>query len=111
MTTTKAVKRPKSLRIFGRTYTIIYTTSEKLEGTYGLCDKLNQLLHIAEDVGVEEFKDTVIHEALHAARWVTKSEVKNRDAEEVAVTSFAAIIVGILQDNPEFAQWLSQKAA
>ena len=111
MTPSKAAKRPKSLRIFGRTYTIIYTTSEKLGGSYGLCDKLNQLLHIAEDVGAEEFKDTVIHEALHAARWVTKAEVPNPRAEEAAVTSFAAIIVGILQDNPEFAKWLSQKAA
>lgn len=110
MTLSKAVKRPHSIRIFGRTYKVLYTKVKDLDGAYGLCDKINQLLHIATDVGDEELKDSVIHEALHAARWVTKSEVRNPVAEEVAVTSFAAIIVGILQDNPEFAQWLSQKA-
>ena len=110
MTQPKAVKRPKSIRVFGRTYEIIYTDTDGLEGAFGLCDKTSQLLHIATDVGDEEFKDSVLHEVLHAARWVTKTEMSAR-AEEVAVTSFAAIMVGILQDNPEFAQWLSQKAA
>lgn len=111
MTQSKAAKRPESIRIFGRTYTLIYTTTEALEGSYGLCDKINQLCHIATDTGDEELKDTVLHEALHAARWVTKTELRDAKAEEAAVTSFAAIVVGILQDNPEFAQWLSQKAA
>ena len=82
MTLSKAVKRPHSIRIFGRTYEVLYTKVKDLDGSYGLCDKINQLLHIATDVGDEELKDTVIHEALHVAHRAVLTTTSSGDKQK-----------------------------
>ena len=110
MTSTSAAKRPEELRIFGRTYSITYVPQEALAGLSGLCDNGLQLIHIAEGQGSEEQKDSVLHEGLHAVIYVIKL-VLSQALEERVVTALAAALVGLMQDNPEFAKWLCQKEA
>lgn len=102
----KALARPSSVRVLGRNYAISYVPPSLLSNAaMGLT--MNELQRITVEDGqtpIEE-ADTVFHETLHAL-CATLHLGLEHDEEERIVATLATGIVGMLQDNPEYAQWL-----
>lgn len=101
---TKLVKRPDSVRVAGRDYSIDYVLPHPLgtEAT-GICDNMAQKIVCLEGLTPLEEGDTVLHEVIHAVDFVA-----GLDLQERQVRHLATILLGVLQDNPQFATWLAQ---
>lgn len=106
MTKPKPLKRPDSIRIFGRTYSITYVpAADPTFPSLGLTDADSHRIWCADGQPAVEEADTVVHEIFHAIRATMRAEV-DPAVEETMVGILATGIVGVLQDNPEFAKWL-----
>lgn len=100
----KAV-RPRRIRVLGKRYDISYVAPEQLPDAYGLCHRGEQRIEIRDGLPDGEEADTVLHEILHAilhGMGVQLSEAM----EEKFVLASASGLLGVLQDNPQFAKWL-----
>lgn len=105
----KAV-RPQRVRVLGKRYDIKYLPVDQLPEVYGLCHKGDQRIEIRDGLPDGEEVDTVLHEVLHAilhGMGVQLSEA----VEEKFVLATASGLVGVLQDNPQFAKWLIRQRA
>lgn len=101
-----SLPRPSAVRILGRTYSISYVPPSPLQNNnLGLCDNLNQDLYAEDSQTPIEEADSILHEVLHAIRYSMKVDI-DPDTEELVVSALATGLLGVLQDNPEFAQWL-----
>lgn len=97
---------PDTIRIFGRTYTFSYERAGGLgQDRVGSCDNFHQIITIDDQQSLIEEADTVLHEVFHAIFYTMKIGL-DMDTEEKVVSAMATGVVGVLQDNPEFAQWL-----
>lgn len=97
---------PDTIRVFGRTYTFNYETAGGLgQDRVGSCDNLHQIITIDAQQSLVEEADTVLHEVMHAIFYTMKIGL-DIDTEEKVVSALASGLVGVFQDNPEFAQWL-----
>lgn len=97
---------PDTIRVFGRTYTFNYESAGGLgQDRVGSCDNLHQIITIDAQQSLVEEADTVLHEVLHAITYTMKLGFPI-DEEEKFVSALATGLVGVLQDNPEFAKWL-----
>jgi hypothetical protein len=54
-------------------------------------------------------RDTVLHELMHAILAQAGHSRGGDEVEEALVGPLATGLVGVLQDNPEFAHWLTEK--
>lgn len=109
--TTRSAPRPDAIRIFGRTFSISYVPPSPLSNaSVGLCDGYSQAIHIEDGQPPFEETDSVLHEVLHAIRYAMKLDLAP-ETEERVVAAFASGLAGVLQDNPEFAQWLIEARA
>lgn len=99
---------PKSVRIRGREWAIRRRRRKSLGDALGLCHYDIGALDVA--FGQDEFntKDTVLHEALHALLAEAPFE-RPTDEEERYVLFLSTALLGLLRDNPEFAQWLTSR--
>lgn len=95
---------PSSLRIGGRPWAIQETTKRSL-GSHGRCDYASHTISV--NTGQDEFdvRDTVLHETLHALLEGAPFK-RSPEQEERYVLFLATRLTGLLQENPEFAQWL-----
>lgn len=97
--------RPSVIRVFGRNFYIIY--SSLLEGgmtDLGLTHFNEGLVNIRNEQHPIEERDTILHEFIHVIDNVMGCEMSERQ-----VTLLAHGLIGIFQDNPEFAQYLIKK--
>lgn len=92
---------PKSVRIFGREYSI---KVEPLEDVVGLCYEAEQRISIAPDQTPIEEADTVLHETLHGLDYVL-----GMGLTEEQVRGTASGLIGILKDNPKFLRYLASQ--
>lgn len=93
-----------SIRILGRDYSVVYVPPSGFSQVeLGLCDNKTQTLSIASDQTPIEAADTLLHEVIHAIDWIVGLELSEHQVRHLSAT-----LVGVLQDNPEFAQWLIQ---
>lgn len=91
-----------AIRILGREYqTTAVAPSAMTNLEMGLCDNKSQNIFYSTDQSELELADTILHETLHAIDYIA-----GLDMSEHQVRHLAACLVGVLQDNPEFAQWL-----
>jgi hypothetical protein len=97
---------PKRLRINGRVFkiTLLPADSDALGLMHGDAGEIQ--IKPCDDMFVT--KDTVLHEAMHAVRYMQGRE-DGGEVEEDYVRSLATGILGILRDNPTFAKWLIAK--
>lgn len=106
---TKATPRPTQVRIFGRTYSITYVPQSDLSNTnLGLTDHATHRIYAEDNQPPVEEVDTVLHEVFHAIRATMRVHI-DPESEETMVLALATGLVGVLQDNPEFAKWLVQE--
>lgn len=74
---------PESVQIFGRQFKVVVTN---LKGLHGECDPDKNIIRIHQGVGVESAKQTLFHEAVHAAFAVSgQSELLKEEQEEAIV--------------------------
>jgi hypothetical protein len=103
------VKRPKRLTI----EPFVYTVEARPEwsaatGNMGNCITDAQQIIIDAGLTDQSERDTVLHEALHAAWGQTPLKKKyEEDAEEEIIWTLTPRLLSLIQDNPELIQWLS----
>lgn len=91
---------PASVRILGRTFEI---SKEPLdEGLCGLCYPAGQRILVAPEQSPLEEVDTVLHESIHAVEYLLDLRMSEKQ-----VRLLATALVGIFQDNPEFARYIT----
>ena len=94
------MKIPKSVRIAGVEYQIVYVSdlNNGINLAYGHIDYENSVIRLSSTIGTEHQKrcKTLWHEILHGI--VENSGMKIKD-EEVVVDMFARGIYQVLQDN------------
>lgn len=101
-------KPPELLRIFGRTYRVLKETVGGLgQDRVGSCDNINQIIVIDALQSPVEEADTLLHEVLHAIAYTMKIGL-DLDDEEKVVAALATGLLGVIQDNPEFGEWLCE---
>lgn len=97
---------PKRLRINGRVFrlTAMPAESAALGLMHGDAGEIQ--IKPCDDMFVT--KDTVLHEVMHAIRYMQGRE-DGGEVEEDYVRSLATGVLGVLRDNPTFAKWLITK--
>jgi hypothetical protein len=93
--------RPEVVRVFGRNFYITYTGIEGGMTNLGLTHYNESLVNIREDQRPIEEKDTLLHEFIHVIDHIMECELEERQ-----VTILAHGLIGIFQDNPEFARYI-----
>lgn len=96
--------RPEVVRVFGRNYYILYPSSDMGITNLGLTHFEEAIINIRDGQQSVEEKDTVLHEVLHVL-----DRVMETDLDEKQVTVLAHGLIGIFQDNPEFAKYIIEK--
>ena len=108
MATQRGPSRPTKVRIFGRDYSIHFHAFSPLnDSDLGNCNNIHQVINIADGLSPVEEADTLLHEVLHGIVYTTHLEL-SYEQEERVVATLATGLMGGLQDNPRFAQWLIQ---
>ena len=105
----KQVFCPPTVRIFGRTYRFVDEVGNGLgQDRLGSCDSINHV--ITRDLAQHEleFVDTTLHEVLHGI-CSTMRLGTDLATEEKFVGALATGLIGVFQDNPEFARWLIEQ--
>lgn len=100
------MKRPTKVRIAGRDFEIRYVKDDLNSGNNGYCHHDQGFLSIADDLKPLEEIDTVLHETMHSI-----SNTFDLDLTERQVLVLATVLVGVFQDNPEYAKYISRKIA
>jgi hypothetical protein len=101
-------RRPRALRIGGREWRIRFRKLASMGDAYGLTHYDKGLLDIANGQAPFDTRDTVLHEAMHAILAQQGRTSFGSEEEELYVRALATGLMGVLQDNPEFAKWLIQ---
>ena len=101
-------QRPSKVRIMGREYRFHYVEPSPLQNAnFGITNNANQDIYVEDQQSPIEEADTVFHESLHGVCYSMKLGL-NHETEEKVVSTLATGILGMLQDNPEFAAWLCE---
>lgn len=99
------VKPPASLKVNGRVIKLNPLPASKMADAYGLWREGKQRIDYRTRMLPSELRDTILHELFHALRY-TQGREYGGEVEEDFVRSLATGLIGVLQDNPEFAKWL-----
>lgn len=95
------IKRPNSVRVFGRNYSLNYVPEYMGLSDMGTTDNHNLLINIKEHQLPLEEADTILHEVIHAIEYVMDLEMS-----EHQVRALATGLLGVFQDNPKFARYI-----
>lgn len=97
--------KPQSVRVFGRVYYFLYNSYlENGMTNLGLTHLEEGIVNIRSEQHPVEEKDTLLHETLHIIDEITGSELTEKQ-----ITVMAHGIIGMFQDNPEFAEYILKK--
>lgn len=75
---------------------------------YGLTHYTTGSIDCASGLGEFDTRDTLLHEVMHAILAQQGRTTFGNEEEELYVRALATGLMGVLQDNPDFAQWLIQ---
>jgi len=95
-----------SLRIAGRPYVVWRRKAKAMGDAAGLHWGAKSRIDILAGQTPVEEADTLLHEVMHAILYCQGREYGG-EVEETYVRALATGLIGVLQDNPEFASWLS----
>ena len=94
---------PSVIRIFGKEWKIEIKPELK-DNAYGYCNERTLTIEIQSGLPETLFKDTLLHEILHAIDWTVGSKLTE---EQVGV--LASGLIGTLFDNPKLSEFLCLK--
>jgi hypothetical protein len=101
-------RRPKALRIGGREWRFRWRRPSAMGDCCGLTHYDKGLLDVAACQTPFDSRDTALHEAMHAILAQQGRTTFGNEEEELYVRALSTGLMGVLQDNPEFARWLIQ---
>jgi hypothetical protein len=96
---------PRSLHVNGRTIRLIPKPAAKLPDCYGQWREAGGKIDYRTRLSPIDKRDTILHELMHAIR-STQGREYGGEVEEDYVRSLATGLIGVFDDNPEFAKWL-----
>lgn len=99
---------PKFLRVNGRVVRLRPRSAKQMPDAYGLWHEARNGIDYRTRMESTIKRDTILHELFHALRSLQGREYGG-EVEEDYVRSLATGLIGVLDDNPEFAQWLINK--
>lgn len=99
---------PPHLHVNGRTIRLRPLPAAKLPDAYGQWHESGGKIDYRTRLTRIDLRDTILHELLHAIR-STQGREYGGEIEEDYVRSLATGLVGVFDDNPEFAHWLITK--
>lgn len=105
------MRRPTRVRIAGREWRIRWRDQKKMvakDSAFGLTHFDCGAIDIATQMSAFDTKDTVLHELMHAILAQQGHTSYGNEAEEAFVRPLAAGLIGVFQDNPELARWLTE---
>ena len=94
---------PESIKVGPHVYEVVRKTPN---GDHGLCNPAALQIGVKRGLKRSLAQDALLHETLHACVPTSLSE-KNH-SEEDFVTGITASLLGVLQDNPELLEYLTQ---
>lgn len=100
------MKRPHSIRIGGQAWCVRSLPESKMDESSGLCHYDTAVIDLATLQTPFNVRDTLLHETFHAILASQGRTSFGNDEEELYVRALATGLMGVLQDNPQFAQWL-----
>jgi len=96
--------RPEVVRVFGRNFYINYCSPDFGITDMGLTQFHRSIVNICEGQLPVEEADTLLHEIIHVIDLTMEL-----DLTEKQVTTLAHGLIGVFQDNPDFAKFVTQK--
>ena len=99
---------PKAIRINGRQWRVDMVPLDQMDSCYGLCHYSKGLIEVATCQDPFDTRDTLLHESMHAILAQQGRSPLATEEEELYVRALSTGLIGVLQDNPEFAKWLIQ---
>lgn len=108
------LKLPKSVKVLGKKYKVVVAEPEvKVNGAdklldssnflYGRCNSRDCTITLNADQDVEQMKDTLVHEMLHAYDYSLQLDLTEHQVRRLAVC-----VMSMLADNPEVAKLLTK---
>lgn len=101
---------PRRLKIVGKVYRIEPVARDTINGNdYGDCHPPECRIRVASDVDIQQIRDTLLHELLHAL-W-SESALGSGEGlcEESVVRQLATSLLATLRDNPALVRFLTEK--
>lgn len=95
---------PRSIDILGRKW----STRSKRMHNLGQCVFDDSLIEYKAGLKAQEKRDVVLHEIMHAVRFMQGHEY-GEDVEENYVRSIATGLISVFDSNPKLAAWLLNK--
>lgn len=102
------MKRPQSIRIFGKPFGLIYAPNTLMSDAVGLCRSIDNKIVIQDDLTPAEELDTVVHELLHAVAHVMCIPFGSVEQEEAAVRALGTGLCGVILDNPAVLKYFAE---
>lgn len=99
------MKRPKSVRVMGKTYRLIWDCEDLEEDmSAGDHSQRHLAIRVAARYAEEEQRETVLHELCHAVEHQLGLDLEEEQVRQMSVGLFA-----IFQDNPGLVAYLWSK--
>lgn len=102
------MKLPATIQVNGRTVKLRPRSAKQMPDAYGLWHERRNGIDYQTRLPLDIKRDTILHELMHAVRSLQGREYGG-GVEEDYVRSLATGLIGVFDDNPEFAQWLITK--
>lgn len=102
--TSESLCLPKKIRVFGKDFSVGKAYLEQGFQDCGQTDEGKLSILIRDGQPKIEEADTLLHESIHAIDFVMDLELTERQ-----VRLLATGLIGVFQDNPEFAEFVTKQ--
>lgn len=91
---------PNEIKIANHIFTVLIRNDEmKSDNKHGECSFGELTIRISDDFNASHVKETLLHEIMHATWW--SYNIHDKDDEERTITTLAAGLCQVFQDNPK----------
>jgi hypothetical protein len=96
-------KKPfSSIRILGKRHVVRW--DQPIGGDCGLMEYKPLRISVGKGMAVDEERESLLHEALHAIDWQQNTKLKEKQVRQLSVGLYA-----MLRDNPKVVEYLLAK--
>ena len=95
----------KTLRVLGKRVRIIWDSATIPDDQWGEWDFNTHTLHVNKEGPIDELRETVLHETLHALE-----SMHGFTIPEATVRSMSSGLFAVLRDNKAFAKWILEES-
>lgn len=106
------MKHPKIIFIGPHDYEVSISKKKIDSNLFGETDNTNSEIHVHPDQSLQNKRDTLLHEILHAiafASGMKKVLEWNDETEEKVIRLLSPWLLGVVQDNPDLIEWITEQ--